>query len=191
MPWLHDRVGAPIIPSYLPSTFIQSSQKMPFPERFENWWKIHVTKLMHDYLTKPRIDKLLREHYGQDIPKSADLVKEISLIFVNQHHSLSLPKPLPPSVIEIGGVHLDQKRKPLDLEMKKLLDSANDGVIYISWGSMLRSDSLPYQKREALVNALRRLNQLVLWKWENETMPNQPKNVILKKWMQQQEILCK
>lgn len=191
MPWSFDRVGAPSIPSYIPSMFIQASDTMSFLERLENWAKIHTMNLMHDYLTKPRIDNLLRKHYGEEIPKSGDLSKLISLIFVNQHYSLSLPKPLPPSVIEIGGIHLEQKRKPLNFEYKNLLDSATNGVIYISWGSMIRSHSLPERKREALVNALRKLDQLVLWKWENETMPNKPENVIIRKWLPQQEILCK
>lgn len=191
MPWHYDRVGSPSIASYIPSMFVQSSDRMSFLQRLENWLKIHTMNFMHDYLTKPRIDKLLRQHYGPETPKSGDLAKQISLIFVNQHNSLSLPKPLPPSVVEVGGIHLQLNRKPLEPELKKLLDSATNGIIYISWGSMIRSHSLPNNKREALVNALKRFNQLVLWKWENETMPQQPANVILKKWMPQQEILCK
>jgi len=48
----------------------------------------------------------LRKHFGDDTPDVDDLVQRTSLILVNQHYSLSGPKPLSPAVIEIGGVHI-------------------------------------------------------------------------------------
>lgn len=90
------------------------------------------------------------------------------------------------------------------------MDSAEQGVIYISWGnvffkessmsftifkfligSMIRAHTLPVEKRDAILTALSKFKQLVLWKWENETIPNQPDNVHIRKWMPQREILCK
>jgi hypothetical protein len=57
---------------------------------------------------------------------------------------------------------------------------------------MIRAETLPDEKREAILKALGRFPQyLVLWKWENETLPNQPDNVFVRKWMPQREILCK
>jgi glucuronosyltransferase len=75
--------------------------------------------------------------------------------------------------------------------LQDLLDTAEHGVIYISYGSMVRADTLPEQKREALLHSLGKLKQRVLWKWENETIPNQPSNVFIRKWMPQRDILCK
>jgi glucuronosyltransferase len=64
-------------------------------------------------------------------------------------------------------------------------------VIYISFGSMVRSDTLPEEKREAILHSLGKLKQRVLWKWENDSLPNQPPNVFIRKWMPQRDILCK
>lgn len=75
--------------------------------------------------------------------------------------------------------------------LKKILDSAEHGVIYVSWGSMIRAETIPIEKREALLKAFGSLKQTVLWKWENETLPNKPANVHVQKWMPQREILCK
>lgn len=47
------------------------------------------------------------------------------------------------------------------------------------------------EKREAILHSLSKLKQRVLWKWENETIPNQPPNVFIRKWMPQRDILCK
>lgn len=75
--------------------------------------------------------------------------------------------------------------------MQELLDTAEHGVIYISFGSMVRADTLPEEKREAILHSISKLKQRVLWKWENDTIPNQPSNLFIRKWMPQRDILCK
>lgn len=75
-------------------------------------------------------------------------------------------------------------------DIQRILDNAEHGAIYISWGSMIRAESLPIEKRDGILKAMGRLKQVVLWKWENDTLPKQPKNVYIRKWMQQREILC-
>lgn len=111
-------------------------------------------------------------------------------MFVNSHYSFSGSRPNAPTVVELGGIHIKEE-KPLDPKLKALLDSATDGVIYVSWGSMIRAESLPYEKRNDLLKAFGSFRQKVLWKWENETLPDQPKNVHIQKWMAQRDILCK
>lgn len=74
--------------------------------------------------------------------------------------------------------------------MKHILDTADQGVVLVSWGSMIRAESLPIEKRTALLQAFAMLPQRVLWKWENDTLPNQPSNVFIRKWLPQRDILC-
>lgn len=38
MPWHYDRVGQPLLPSYVPSTMIGYSDHMTYPERLANWF---------------------------------------------------------------------------------------------------------------------------------------------------------
>lgn len=124
------------------------------------------------------------------MPHIRELVKNTSLMFVNSHHSFEGARPYAPTVIELGGIHI-KEAKPLDADIKKILDSAKDGVIYVSWGSMIRAETLPDDKRTSLLKAFGSFRQTVLWKWENSTLENQPKNVHIRKWMQQRDILCK
>lgn len=70
------------------------------------------------------------------------------------------------------------------------MDNAEEGVIYVSWGSMVRADSLPASKRNSLLEAFGSFDQKVLWKWENDTVENKPSNVYIEKWLQQKDILC-
>ncbi len=201
--------GAPLITSYIPVLFMEYTEKMNFMERVGNWITAHMMIFLYQFTSQPATDRLLRRRFGNDIPSVSELVKKTSLVFVNQHYSMSLPKPLPPTIIELGGIHIGRP-KPLEPELQTLLNSAEHGVIYISWGidvvvkvypnflknnylflgSMIKAHTLPDEKREAIVHTLSKFKQLVLWKWENETIPNKPSNVYIRKWMPQREILC-
>lgn len=55
---------------------------------------------------------------------------------------------------------------------------------------MIRAKTLPIDKREGLVEAFATFKQTVVWKYENDTLPNQPSNVHIRKWMPQRDILC-
>ncbi|KAI9586511.1 hypothetical protein GQX74_002358 [Glossina fuscipes] len=189
MPWHYERMGSPIIPSYIPALFLGQSEEMSLPGRLANWISFHVLKLLYDYYSIPAADAILRYKFGQDMPSVGELAKETALMFVNQHFSLSGPKPLPPSVIELGGVHI-QKAKPLDVELQRFLDNAEYGVILISWGSMIRAETMPAAKRDAIVKAVKRLKQRVIWKWENDSLINKPDNMYISKWLPQRDILC-
>lgn len=189
MPWHYERVGNPIIPSYIPALFLGQSEKMGFLHRVANWVSFHGLNFLYNSFAHSAATDLIRRKFGHDMPSTDELVSETSLIFVNQHYSLSGAKPLSPSVIELGGIHI-QKAKPLEPEIQRYLDNAPDGVVLISWGSMIRSETLPSDKRDGIVRALQRLKQKVIWKWENDTLAQQPPNVLVLKWLPQREILC-
>jgi glucuronosyltransferase len=75
--------------------------------------------------------------------------------------------------------------------LQEYLDRAHHGVIYFSLGSMLQAHTLPDDKRDAFLQAFSELPQHVLWKWEADTLPGQPKNVQIEKWCPQVDILSK
>jgi len=77
----------------------------------------------------------------------------------------------------------------LNQDLQKYLDEAPDGVIYFSMGSNLKSTELPESKKNAFLGAFSKLKQHVLWKWESDTLPGQPSNVNLGKWLPQSDIL--
>jgi glucuronosyltransferase len=58
-------------------------------------------------------------------------------------------------------------------------------------GSMIRAETLPEDKRDAFLQAFSELPQRVLWKWEGDTLPGQPENVKIAKWLPQFDILSK
>lgn len=76
-------------------------------------------------------------------------------------------------------------------DLKTILDSAEHGVIYFSLGSVVKSSKMPRETVSFLLSELAKLKQTVLWKWEDVKLPNLPKNVVVKKWFPQNDILSK
>jgi len=48
---------------------------------------------------------------------------------------------------------------------------------------------MPEQKRQIFLNVFSKLKQRVIWKFESETIPDLPPNVMLSKWVPQQDLL--
>lgn len=139
-----------------------------------------------------RDNEKLRKYFGdENMPDLRDLADNTSLIFVNQHFSLFGPRPLPTNVVEIGGIHIKNSRKSLPDDLQQLLDNATkEGVIYVSFGSIINSRGMSLSKRESIVNAFKRLPQTILWKWENDSLTATAKNIHIRSWFPQIEILC-
>lgn len=76
-------------------------------------------------------------------------------------------------------------------DIENWINNSDAGVIYFSLGSMIKGDTFPEEPRRAFTRAFAKLPQRVLWKWENDTMPDKPDNVMICKWMPQFDILGK
>ncbi|XP_068082735.1 UDP-glycosyltransferase UGT5-like [Anabrus simplex] len=57
-------------------------------------------------------------------------------------------------------------------------------------GSNVRSDRLSKNKIAAILEAFSEIPQRVIWKWESDSLPGQPANVMVAKWLPQQDILA-
>ncbi|XP_055637869.1 UDP-glycosyltransferase UGT5-like [Toxorhynchites rutilus septentrionalis] len=188
MPWYYERVGLPDSPAYIPSEFSTFSERMSFWERFENWIVTRSVKLMFR-VVQWNDNRLLAAKFGPGIPDVNEIARNTSLILVNQHYTLSGARPLLPAVVEVGGVHI-KARKALPGDIKTILDNSPEGVVVISWGSVLRAASLSTAKRDAILDALKRIPLKVLWKWEDDNTEGFPPNVIVRKWLPQLDVLC-
>jgi len=74
-------------------------------------------------------------------------------------------------------------------DIEDYLNGAEHGVIYFNMGSMIRTHTLPDEKRDAFLQAFSEMPQRILWKWEADAMHGQPKNVKIAKWLPQFDIL--
>lgn len=69
------------------------------------------------------------------------------------------------------------------------MDTANAGVVYLNFGTILNVTRLPKHSLEVLINVLGRLEQKVLFKWTNNDTQGFPENFYVDSWFPQLDIL--
>lgn len=74
-------------------------------------------------------------------------------------------------------------------DLKNFLDEAKHGAILFSLGSNVRSDKMSPEKVKAFLDVFSELPQRVLWKWESDVLPGHTQNVMMRKWLPQNDIL--
>ncbi|XP_972349.3 UDP-glycosyltransferase UGT5-like isoform X1 [Tribolium castaneum] len=174
--------------SYVPNLLTPYSGHMNFWQRLCNSIYDVYSILYHQWVILPKHNQVIKKHIRGE-PDVHNLLNNASLLLVNSHVSANEPTVQIPNVVEMGGMHLEEPKK-LPEDLQKFLDGSKDGVIVFSMGSNLKSSDLPRDKRDAILRAFSKLKQNVLWKWEEEELPGQPKNVKLMKWMPQTDILA-
>lgn len=118
-----------------------------------------------------------------------ELYKDISLILTNTHRATSKPRPQMPGIINVGGAHI-KPPKPLPKDLKVFLDNSKHGVILFSLGSFIQSTDMPPEIIAIFLNVFSKLKQDIIWKFEDDSMPNIPPNVKISKWLPQSDILA-
>ncbi|XP_055848943.1 UDP-glycosyltransferase UGT5-like [Episyrphus balteatus] len=188
--WNTDLVGTPSPPSYVPNPFSALTDQMSLFERIENLAILTFENTFFNWFYLPRQEEMLRKYFPTIKTSLNELRKNTAMVLLNQHVSLSFPRPYLPNMIEVGGLHINRKRKNLPANMQKFLDEAKDGAIYFSMGSNLKSKNLPAEKREAILRTFKSLKQKVLWKFEDTNLPGKSDNVFISDWFPQDDVLA-
>ncbi|KAH8242954.1 hypothetical protein KR032_003264 [Drosophila birchii] len=179
--------------SYIPLVTAGLTDRMTFTERVTNFVDTTIAWLNYRYVHMPEQEKMYAEHFplaSARVPLS-ELNKNFSLVLLNQHFSLSFPRPYVPNMIEVGGLHISHKPAPLPKDLEDFIQGAGEqGVIYFSLGSNVKSKDLPAERRELILKTFASLPQRVLWKFEDDQLPGKPSNVFISKWFPQPDILA-
>ncbi|XP_065086148.1 UDP-glycosyltransferase UGT5-like [Ochlerotatus camptorhynchus] len=187
--WTNDLIGTPAPPSHVAHFMLSYTDKMTFWQRFHNTFMTILDRLYFEWIYLPKQKRFYEMGFPNAKLTFEEQMKNVSLVFLNQHFSLSSPRPYPPNMIEVGGIQVEEA-KPLPEDLQKYLDEAKEGVVYFCMGSTIKSIHFPEEKRNAFLKVFSKLKQRVLWKFEDETMPNQPPNLMIKSWMPQNDILA-
>ncbi|XP_017101717.2 UDP-glucosyltransferase 2 [Drosophila bipectinata] len=176
--------------SYNPLVTSPRTSKMTFLERLENQYEAAVELIHRHWVHLPKMQKVYKKYFPNAKKTMEEAMDSFSLVLLGQHFSLSHPRPFLPNMIEVGGLHISHKPKPLPEDIKTFIEESKHGVIYFSMGSNVKSKDLPQETRETLLKTFAKLKQRVLWKFEDDDMPEKPDNVLIKKWYPQPDILA-
>lgn len=178
--------------SHVPHEFLPYDDRMTFLERLNNV-KVNLIEMMiRKYSYLPKQDELVKKYFKNlegPLPTISQLERNISLLLVNSHVALSTPRPSIMGVVSIGGSHI-KGPKNLIWDVRQFIEDSPYGVIFFSLGTNIKSSDLPIEKIEIFLKVFSGLKQKVIWKFENDKIPNLPKNVMIKKWVEQNDLLA-
>ena len=70
------------------------------------------------------------------------------------------------------------------------MDSHSEGVVLVSFGSSLKPSKMSKKHKEMFYNAFRRLSMSIIWKWDDNDLSRMPGNVLVRKWLPQNDLLA-
>ncbi|XP_068619597.1 UDP-glucosyltransferase 2-like [Battus philenor] len=178
-----DHIKSDTVP---PFTFLTRIQElMNFVNwKMHRWWVNDRNCQTFDKAFKQAVSKR-----GRVLPSLHELKYNASLMFGNSHILTGNGMPLPRNFIEIGGYHINYTNDTLPENLQNIMDRAENGVIFFSMGSMLKSAKFPEKIKTELIQMFAQLNQTVIWKFE-DTLTEKPKNLHLIDWAPQRAILA-
>ena len=135
-----------------------------------------------------RITSALQKKFGPKIRHPYEILKDRFSITIGGNHPVTHGSwPRLPNMIQVGAMHL-RDPKPLPEDLKNFMDSATDGVVFVSLGSYFAPSQMSKEKLDVFLKTFNSLKVSVLWKWDTE-VPNLPMNVKTKSWVPQQDVL--
>jgi glucuronosyltransferase len=194
LPWIDEAVGQPHNTAYLPTAFLPFTTEMTFIQRAINTFgNFFFHRIIRNFFILRKDYEILKKHFPtEEIPDLSELERKASLS-ISFGHPLILDgwRPVAPNHVYLGMMNCKEP-KQLDPEDKiaKFLNNSKEGVIYVSFGSVVRASHMSDDRRKMFLNVFKGLKQKILWKWETEEMEDKPDNVLLSKWLPQQKVLA-
>ncbi|XP_044755760.1 UDP-glucosyltransferase 2-like isoform X1 [Coccinella septempunctata] len=185
-----DTVGNPSHPILSPDHNLPIGRDLSFRDRILSTLYSVYVRVYYHWVVLPREDRTIKKIFGEHMPYIGDIERTVSLILLNRNTVFHKIMPVLPNVIELGGVRNVKVQKPLEPELKKFLDNSKNGVVYFSLGSNVLSSNLPEDLIEKYIKVFEQIPYNVLWKWETDKLPRQPKNVFIHKWLPQTSVLA-
>ncbi|VEN46982.1 unnamed protein product [Callosobruchus maculatus] len=185
----HYAIGNPNPLSLYSELYLPYGRRMTLPEKMANALYDIWNRYYLNFEALPKCDQIARKYLGNDIPYIQDIEKNMSLLLLTTNPILYEPRPNVPTVISMEQMHI-KPVKPLPKDLKQFLDNAKEGVVYFSLGSNVKSINIPEKLRKVLIEAFAELPYKVLWKFEADDLPGKPENVLIGKWIPQQDVLA-
>lgn len=112
MPWVSERFGNPDNPAYIPDNMMGYSNKISFFGRVENTFVYVLHRIISRLFMDIPSYLIARKYFGADTPYVSDIAQNTSIMLINTHFSLNLPRPQVPNIIDVGGIHIRKIKPP-------------------------------------------------------------------------------
>ncbi|GAB0089114.1 hypothetical protein DMENIID0001_036040 [Sergentomyia squamirostris] len=182
-------IGSVFHPSFVPYGFIDTFTVSSFWSRLNNYLIYFA-----DYVIREKIvTRIHQRHMARNfpgLPSLDELQRQMKLVIMNRDPTTDYIEPTLPNVIAAGGMQI-QALKELPQDLAAVMEKTEKGVVLFSLGSNMRSDALGEERLTQIIKAIREFpDYTFIWKFESTFTLDVPKNLIILKWVPQNEILA-
>lgn len=114
MPWTLDKFSQPAFLSYFPNLFLGFRPHMTFWQRVENTINHYAINLIYNRYSSSVEHGIVEKNLNRKIPPLDVIGRNLSLLLINTHYTFHGVKPLVPSIVEVGGIHLKRTLNTLN-----------------------------------------------------------------------------
>ena len=175
----------PDLPSFVPSMFLTDfTDDMSFLQRLFNTF-MFILEFFGNELFFSEMDVA---KYAPERPfmKLSELQRQTAFCFSTKTSVTDYAHPSMPNMAQIKL--MARPSKPIkDEKLLKFLDSATHGVIIMSFGS--HTTYLPDEITLKLMSAFSQVKEHVVWRFPGKPPSDVPENVMLMKWLPQNDIM--
>lgn len=184
----HEVMGNVINPIAHPERILPFKMAKTFKQRIISCLLMLFMKLILVPRAVENYEPIVREHFPEVTKTFQELVSNVDLLLVNAHPALGFIRPVLANTIQLGFLHI-KPPKPLPKDLQQLLDTSEHGVIYMSFGTIIKPNF--YNKNSTnFLEAFSEVPYDVLWKYEGEDFSSFPSNVHIRKWFPQSDLLA-
>ncbi|CAJ0603735.1 unnamed protein product [Cylicocyclus nassatus] len=184
-------IGVPVIPSYVPASLGITDDSSSFLTRVKS---IVYTYLSYHFQNSAAsgVDEVMFEKLGKSATPIWDSVSNMTWLLTNVDPLFDFAKPTLNKVVDIGGIGVHEA-KPLEKNWNDVMN-LRSRTILISFGSVLRSASMPEAYKQSVINLIK-LNPDItfIWKYEepeSAVFADGLENLVMSKWTPQTDLLA-
>ncbi len=187
----HEAIGNVANPVIHPEIFFPFRHgQLSFVER----WKSLKFYLRYFFIENDKMEReytvQIQKHFPTVNASIKTMNERIHLIMTNAHPAMGFIRPILPNTIQLGFMHIEPPKSLPSGDLKRFLDNAQNGVIYMSLGSNVKSKDLSAEILEIFLNVFGNSTYQVVWKFEADSLRNKPDNIFISKWLPQSDLLA-
>ena len=182
--------GNAVNPFVQPSLIHPTIEPMSFPQRALNVFLEGFVGLYTDFMAG--LEKAtVQEAFPGQIPDDYEVwnKERTVLSLANSNVATHGTWPSYENNVEIGGIHC-KPGEELPADLKKYMDSHPEGVVLVSFGSALSASQLKPEQQKMFKATFKELGTPVIWKWDSDDLTDMPENVMVSKWLPQNDLLA-
>ncbi|CAI5455793.1 unnamed protein product [Caenorhabditis angaria] len=188
-------LGIPAPASYVPSIEENPNHdRMGFFERLVNTYKYTQSIIVHHMIDK-WIMEIFRTHVHPNFPSTTELVRNVSVVFVNTNEMFDIARPVSSKIVYVGMLKGSYENATLCEELDSYFNKGINGSIFISFGTVAPFKLLPSRIKRSIIYAIEKLQnyhfvlKLAEEDLESRKMFDSLKNINLVDWVPQNAVL--